>query len=132
MASDHNPPVRMNASRRLLIGLGVTAAALAGASVSNSRVDLMATTGRLPAYRSVDYGIGHSQEFGSVYVTDAIGSADFNRDGLPDVVYATANSGSTSTFAMQFALNRGRGRFIDGATSFFDGAVPRTQVAVGS
>ena len=62
-----------------------------------------------------------------MYVTDAIGSADFNGDGLPDVVYTTANSGSTSTFAMQFALNRGSGRFVDGGRALFGGAVPRTQ-----
>jgi hypothetical protein len=62
-----------------------------------------------------------------VYVTDAIGSADFNGDGLPDVVYATANSGSTSTFALQFAVNLGKGRFADGARRLFKGAVPRTQ-----
>jgi FG-GAP-like repeat len=116
----------MNTSR-LLLGLGVAAAALPGGGVGNSRVDLMTTAGRLPAYRSVDYGIGHSREFGSVYVTDAIGSADFNGDGLPDVVYATANSGSASTFAIQFAVNLGKGRFVDGATSLFEGAVPRTQ-----
>jgi hypothetical protein len=71
--------------------------------------------------------VGQSREFGSVYVTDAIGSADFNGDGLPDVVYTTATSGSTSTFAMQLALNRGGGRFLDGAKSLFEGSVPRTQ-----
>jgi hypothetical protein len=62
-----------------------------------------------------------------VYVTDAIGSADFNGDGLADVVYTTANSGSRSTFAMQFVLNGGHGRFVDGARRLFAGPVPRTQ-----
>lgn len=62
-----------------------------------------------------------------MYVTDAIGSADFNGDGLPDVVYATANSGSRSTLAFQFAVNRGSGRFVDGASRLFGGPVPRTQ-----
>jgi len=116
----------MNTSRRVLLGVGVVAVALAGAAVSNSRVDLV-TGGRLPAYSSVGYGIGHSRESGSVYVTDAIGSADFNGDGLPDVVYATANGGSASTFALQFAVNLGKGRFVDGASRLFAGPVPRTQ-----
>jgi len=97
--------------------------ASAGAS---SRAALVGSTPRLPSYRA-PRSVGGSSEFGSVYVTDAIGSADFNGDGLPDVVYTTANSGSTSTFAMQFALNRGSGRFVDGGRALFGGAVPRTQ-----
>jgi hypothetical protein len=81
---------------------------------------------RLPRFGPIHY-VGEAHELGSVYVTDAIGSADFNGDGLADVVYATANSGSRSTFAMQFVLNRGRGRFVDGASRLFIGPVPRTQ-----
>src|SRR5262249_14717999 len=111
----------------LMVGLGVAAAVLAGASVAGSRSELSTTVGRLPSYRAVDYGVGYSREFGSVYVTDAIGSADFTGDGRPDVVYTTANSGSTSTFALQFVVNRGKGRFVDGAGQLFEGPVPRTQ-----
>jgi hypothetical protein len=81
---------------------------------------------RLPRFDPIHY-VGESHEFGSVYVTDAIGSADFNGDGLADVVYTTANTGSRSTFAMQFALNRGHGRVVDGASGLFVGPVPRTQ-----
>ncbi len=55
----------MRLNRWLLIGLGFAGAGLAGASVADSRVELATTTGRLPAYRAVEYGIGHSREFGS-------------------------------------------------------------------
>jgi len=80
----------------------------------------------LPLYGPIR-AVGRSREFGSVYVTDAIASADFNGDGLADVVYLTANSGSLSTFAMQFAVSDGPGRFVDGAERLFTGPVPRTQ-----
>ena len=108
------------------MGLLAISAALAGAGSAFSRLDRASASSQLPNF-GVPATVGESREFGSVYVTDAIGSADFNGDGLPDVVYATANSGSGSTFALQLALNRGRGRFIDGARSLFDGQVPRTQ-----
>jgi hypothetical protein len=91
-----------------------------------SRVDASDSAQRLPRFGPPRY-VGASHEFGSVYVTDAIASADFNGDGLADVVYATANSGSLSTFAMQFVVNRGHGRFVDGANRLFASAVPRTQ-----
>src|SRR5215475_11505438 len=94
----------------------VAATVLCGATATSSLVHAAASSRRLPAYGSFR-AVGQSREFGSVYVTDAIASADFNGDGLPDVVYTTANSGSTSTFAMQFALNRGKGRFVDGGKS---------------
>jgi len=100
--------------------------ALAGAGSGFSRVDLAGSSSRIPAYGQVRF-VGESHEFGSVYVTDAIASADFNGDGLPDVVYATANSGSASTFALQFVVNRGKGRFVDGGSQLFNGPVPRTQ-----
>jgi len=111
--------------KRLLVFPTVAAfvTAAAGTAFAFDRLD---SVSRLPRYGEIGY-VGRSHESGSVYVTDAIGSADFNGDGLPDVVYATANSGSLSTFALQFALNKGRGRFVDGASKLFQGTVPRTQ-----
>jgi hypothetical protein len=108
-------PLMIVAVVALMVGATHSAAAIGRGSVSH-----------LPRYGPVSY-VGRSHEFGSVYVTDAIGSADVNGDGLPDVVYATANSGSTSTFALQFALNKGDGRFLDGTGKLFSGPVPRTQ-----
>jgi hypothetical protein len=81
---------------------------------------------RLPQF-GLPRSVGGAGESGSVYVTDAIASADFNGDGLADVVYTRADSGSRSTFGMQFVLNRGHGRFADGAGKLFAGSVPRTQ-----
>jgi hypothetical protein len=112
--------------KRVLVVVGVAAALAGGAGSAWSSSDRSRSTARLPRFGAISYA-GASHEFGSVYVTDAIGSADFNGDGLADVVYATANSGSLSTFALQFALNRGHGRFVDGASRLFEGAVPRTQ-----
>jgi len=124
-----NPTVRPIRSRRgLASALFVTVSVLVAATPGQSHPSIVTASTRLPRYRQVEYGVGRSRESGSVYVTDAIGSADFNGDGLPDVVYATADTGSRSTFALQFAVNRGGGHFIDGAgASLFDGAVPRTQ-----
>jgi FG-GAP-like repeat len=101
-------------------------AALLGAGSASSSFDRSRSASRLPRFGPISY-VGASREFGSVYVTDAIASADFNGDGLPDVVYTTANSGSSSTFAMQFVVNLGHGRFADGARRLFEGPVPRTQ-----
>src|SRR5262245_23845900 len=95
-------------------------------SVQVTKQAVTAPTSALPLYGPVR-AVGRSREFGSVYVTDAIASADFNGDGLADVVYMTANSGSTSTFAMQFAVSEAPGRFVDGAGRLFVGPVPRTQ-----
>jgi hypothetical protein len=110
-----------------VVGL-LAVAALVGAMPAHSRREAGGLSSRLPAYGSFQ-SVGLPSESGpvSVGVTDAIGSADFNGDGLPDVVYTAANSGSTSTFAMQFALNRGGGRFVDGGRQLFEGPVPRTQ-----
>jgi hypothetical protein len=114
-------------ARRLTRVLAVAVLVLLGlAWNASSRVDASDSAHRLPRFGPLRY-IGASHESGSVYVTDAIASADFSGDGLADVVYATANSGSRSTYAMQFAVNRGRGRFVDGASRLFAGAVPRTQ-----
>ena len=99
---------------------------LALAGSAGSRSDASVSPRRLPRFGPTHY-VGEAHELGSVYVTDAIGSADFNGDGLADVVYATADTGARSTFAMQFALNRGRGHFVDGANKLFVGPVPRTQ-----
>src|SRR5581483_4850998 len=111
----------------LVVVAGVLVASGGSASAgTGSRVAPAVLSTRLPAYDPPG-SVGRSQEFGSVYVTDAIGSADFNGDGLPDVVYTTANSGSTSAFAMQFAVNKGDGRFVDGGRQLFEGANPRTQ-----
>jgi hypothetical protein len=113
---------------RALVAVAAALAASVGSAsaAAHSRGGPAGSSTRLPAYGRPGL-VGRSQEFGSVYVTDAIGSADFNGDGLPDVVYATANSGSTSTFALQFAVNKGNGRFIDGGKQLFEGPVPRTQ-----
>jgi hypothetical protein len=112
--------------RRLTLVV-VALAVLVWAGTGSPRPRAAASSPRLPAYGPVDFFVGASRELGSVYVTDAITSADFNGDGLPDVVYTTANSGSLSTFAMQFVVNNGKGRFADGARRLFDGPVPRTQ-----
>jgi hypothetical protein len=113
-------------TRKRFLVFAVVSAVVAAAAESSLTVGRGDTASQLPRYGQIGF-VGRSQEAGSVYVTDAIGSADFNGDGLPDVVYATANSGSTSTFALQFALNRGKGRFVDGAGRLFNGPVPRTQ-----
>jgi FG-GAP-like repeat len=121
--------IAMISTRVLALVVVAWLLAASGGSASagpDSRVAQAALSIRPPAYDPPG-SVGRSHEFGSVYVTDAIGSADFNGDGLPDVVYTTANSGSTSTFAMQFAVNKGDGRFVDGGTQLFEGAVPRTQ-----
>jgi hypothetical protein len=113
--------------RRLMLVLAVTLLVLlAPAGSAWSRLDSSGLPLRLPRFGPLSY-VGAARESGSVYVTDAIASADFNGDGLADVVYARANSGSRSTFALQFVLNRGHGRFIDGASTLFAGPVPRTQ-----
>jgi hypothetical protein len=112
--------------KKLRLVVVLVVAAFAALTTALPRLDAAAKQPRLPVYTSYR-SVGQSHESGSVYVTDAIASADFNGDGLPDVVYTTANSGSTSTFAMQFALNRGKGRFVDGAQQLFEGPVPRTQ-----
>jgi hypothetical protein len=112
--------------QRALLVIVAVAVVVAGAAGAASARGRGGSVPRLPRYGPVSY-LGASHEFGSVYVTDAIGSADFNGDGLPDVVYATANSGSTSTFALQFALNEGHGRFVDGGSKLLEEPVPRTQ-----
>jgi hypothetical protein len=120
-------PLLKLGARRLTRVLAVAVLVLLGlAGNGSSRVDASDSAHRLPRFGPLRY-VGASHESGSVYVTDAIASADFSGDGLADVVYATANSGSRSTYAMQFAVNRGRGRFVDGASRLFAGAVPRTQ-----
>jgi hypothetical protein len=114
-------------ARRLMVVLAVVLLVLlAAAGGAGSRLDASASSHRLPRFGPVRY-VGAAGESGSVYVTDAIASADFNGDGLPDVVYTRANSGSRSTFGMQFVLNRGHGRFVDGPDKLFAGPVPRTQ-----
>ena len=115
--------IAMTSTRVLALVAVAAALAASGRSASagpHSHIAPRALSVRLPAYGSPS-PVGRSQELGSVYVKDAIGSADFNGDGLPDVVYTTANSGSTSTFAMQFALNRGNGRIVDGGSTLFEG-----------
>jgi hypothetical protein len=99
---------------------------LAPAGSARSPFDAFGSPHRLPRFGPVR-SVGAAGESGSVYVTDAIASADFNGDGRADVVYTRANSGSRSTFGMQFVVNRGHGRFVDGAAGLFEGAVPRTQ-----
>ena len=121
-------------SARLLVLVAVMAALAASvrsASAGHRSVEAAGSSQRLPAY-GLPNPVGRSHELGSVYVTDAIGSADFNGDGLPDAVYTTANDGSTSTFAMQFALNRSKGRFVNGGKSLLDGPVPGRRAAVDS
>jgi hypothetical protein len=97
--------------KRLLLFLGVPV--VLTCMGARPAVGVAGSAPRLPLY-GLALHVGDSREFGSVYVTDAIASAAFNGDGLPDVVYATAESGSRSTYALQFALNAGKGRFVDG------------------
>ncbi len=114
-------------ARRLMLVLAVALLVLlAPVRSAWPRFDASGSPHRLPRYGSIRYA-GAALEPGSVYVTDAIASADFEGDGLADVVYARANSGSRSTFALQFVLNKGHGRFVDGANELFAGPVPRTQ-----
>jgi hypothetical protein len=67
------------ARKRLLplVAAGAVVAAAAGAGLAVARVEAVS---RLPRYGHASF-VGVSREFGSVYVTDAIGSADFNGDG---------------------------------------------------
>jgi hypothetical protein len=99
---------------------------LAPSGSAGSRLVASGTPFRLPRFGVPRY-VGAAGEPGSVYVTDAIASADFNGDGLTDVAYTRADSGSRSTFGMQFVVNEGHGRFVDGASRLFAGPVPRTQ-----
>jgi hypothetical protein len=54
-------------------------------------------------------------------------AADFNGDGLVDVLIARLGAVSTDTFPVTVLLNRGKGRFVDATRSIFVGAPPRTQ-----
>ena len=50
-----------------------------------------------------------------------IAAADFNGDGLVDVLIARLGSVSTDTFPVTVLLNKGNGRFVDATKSIFVG-----------
>jgi hypothetical protein len=54
-------------------------------------------------------------------------AADFNGDGLVDVLVARLGPVSTATLPVTLLLNKGKGRFVDATKTVFLGAPPRTQ-----
>ena len=70
---------------------------------------------------------------GTVAASGAIATADFNGDGLPDVVVARAlggvPSGAQDTFPVGILLNGGRGQLAERPARIFDGPPPRLQWA---
>lgn len=54
-------------------------------------------------------------------------AADFNGDGLVDVLVARLGPVSSATLSVSVLLNKGKGRFVDGTKTVFIGAPPRTQ-----
>ena len=91
---------------------------------------------RIPAYGLAQpYGVSVapgsiSGEHGTV-AAGTIGRADFNGDGLPDVVLARALGGppvgAQDTFAVGVLLNDGKGRLLDRPSRIFEGPAPRIQ-----
>jgi hypothetical protein len=73
--------------------------------------------GQRIAIGSTDY-----TDLGGVATVD---SADFNDDGLVDVLVTRHNRDSMNTYALLVFLNDGKGRFPDGTASVFDGPIPR-------
>ena len=65
-----------------------------------------------------------SSDRGGVATED---SADFNGDGLVDVVITRHNWRTFDTYALLVLLNNGRGGFKDGTAEIFDGPPPRLQ-----
>jgi len=89
---------------------------------------------RIPAYGLAQpYGVSVapgsiSGEHGTV-AAGTIGRADFNGDGLPDVVLARALGGppvgAQDTFAVGVLVNDGKGRLLDRPSRIFEGPAPR-------
>jgi hypothetical protein len=105
----------------------------AGSEASGAAARVGAARGQaasLPRYGPIGV-MGRSGSPGTVAATAAIGSADFNGDGLVDVVMARALGGppvgAQDTFPIGVLLNDGKGRLREEPGRIFDGAVPRNQ-----
>src|SRR5262249_37899490 len=55
-------------------------------------------------------------------------TADFNGDGLADVLVTRSDYPTYKTYPLQILLNNGSGGFYDGTRQLFDGPLPRVQV----
>lgn len=56
-----------------------------------------------------------------------VASADFNGDGLVDVVVARLQGVGEADLPVTVLLNRGNGKFVDGTARIFDGPPPKTE-----
>ena len=118
--------------RTLVSSIGVAAALLVSGAGSAAPTSQSA----LPAYGPV-VTFGFSSVGGSVsgergtVLAGTIGRADFNGDGLPDVVLARALGGppvgAQDTFPVGVLLNDGKGRLLDRPSRIFEGPPPRIQ-----
>ncbi len=85
-----------------------------------------ASTTKLPRYdRPTSFGWSSVAD-GSATVGGAIATADFNQDGLVDVVFSRALS-SQATFPLGFLTNNGHRRLVEAPSSLFVGPPPQTQ-----
>jgi hypothetical protein len=100
----------------VLLGAALVVPVAAGDSSSELRV---------PRYGQPTRVLSTSfRDLGGIATEDA---ADFNGDGLVDVLITKHNRDTTDTYQPLFLVNNGRGGFRDGTASLFTGAPPRTQ-----
>src|SRR5262245_36651064 len=94
------------------IGLGLAFAVLVVRSAS----------GLQPAY-----GVGEPILNTSGPQPQQAGTADFNCDGLMDVVWVQGHWTDTSTAPIRILLSDGKGKYFDGAAQVITGTVPKTK-----
>lgn len=108
----------------VLVAAAVVASALAASRDRSSASAVTAdSAAALPQFVKPTVALSKSVSAGA----NQIAAADFNGDGLVDVLIARLGSVTTDTFPVAILLNKGKGRFVDGTRSIFVGSVPRTQ-----